>query len=275
MSVILPLSLEDYLEKLDETTTRHEYFLALFVVLFSECGFYVLEETSSGNKKKQFTPPSQWKVREDTYEIKLVLNDLPNVVCKLIAISSGDRLILNFFSTAKERNIYSLALRITKYMNPYPHHINDRFMNLKEISDRFKNEIIMGVRSDILTEAGITNPSLQGLPIELKFKILAMLDARSLTRLSQCSYQFNMLCKESWLWQRLFEKDFREKQEKSHENWFMAYRTKYLESKAYEINIERIFNHRPGYASSWVYLLNIKYQRRIMLGQCEIKYLST
>ncbi|XP_043492984.1 F-box only protein 7-like isoform X2 [Polistes fuscatus] len=252
MSVTSSLSLEDYLGKLDETTTQNEYFLALFVVLFSECGFYLLEETSFGNNKKlQFIPPSQWMVREDTYEIKLVLRGLPNMVCKLIAISCGDILILNFFSTAKERNIYSLAVKMTKYINPFPRYLGDRFMNLKELSDRFKNELVMGVRSDILTEAGITNPSLKGLPIELKFKILAMLDARSLTRLSQCSHQFNMLCKEPWLWQRLLEKDFGEK---SHENWLMAYRTKYMESKTRMINIEHMFNHRPGYASAWSWL---------------------
>ncbi|XP_043492986.1 F-box only protein 7-like isoform X4 [Polistes fuscatus] len=212
MSVTSSLSLEDYLGKLDETTTQNEYFLALFVVLFSECGFYLLEETSFGNNKKlQFIPPSQWMVREDTYEIKLVLRGLPNM----------------------------------------------------ELSDRFKNELVMGVRSDILTEAGITNPSLKGLPIELKFKILAMLDARSLTRLSQCSHQFNMLCKEPWLWQRLLEKDFGEK---SHENWLMAYRTKYMESKTRMINIEHMFNHRPGYASAWVLSL----QKSMLMREADL-----
>ncbi|XP_015176393.1 PREDICTED: F-box only protein 7-like [Polistes dominula] len=241
MSIVSSPLLEDYLKSLDETTTQHEYFLALFVVLSSECGFNVLEETSTGNNKQlQFTPPSQWKIMEDTYEIKLFLKNLPNVICKLLAIISGDRLILNFFSTVNEKNIYSAAVRISKYMNPFAGYVGDRFMNLKEISDRFKNELIIRVRSDILTEAGITNPSLQGLPIELLLKILQMLDVHSLTKLSQCSHKFNMLCKEKWLWQRLYENDFGKEKKNIPETWFMFYRRKYIQSKTSAANIRNL-----------------------------------
>lgn len=41
-STKLTSTLENYLKKLDENTTHHEYMIALFIVLFSESGFYVL-----------------------------------------------------------------------------------------------------------------------------------------------------------------------------------------------------------------------------------------
>lgn len=59
----------------------------------------------------------------------------------------------------------------------------------------------MRVRADILTEAGLINPSFQGLPTELKLKILSMLEAPTLMQVSQCSRHFNELCKEPYLWE--------------------------------------------------------------------------
>lgn len=76
---------------------------------------------------------------KNIYEIKLVLKDLPNVICKLVAISSGDRLILNFFSTMGEKNVYSIAIQSLRYVNPFSNNLTSRYMNLKEISHRYFN----------------------------------------------------------------------------------------------------------------------------------------
>ncbi|KAI4503830.1 hypothetical protein M0802_001233 [Mischocyttarus mexicanus] len=242
-SLLLPSLLKDYLQKLDETTTEHEYLIALFIIIFSECGFYeltTLDETSVGdNNKILFTPPNRWKVTEDTYEIKLVLKDLPNVICKFIVISSGDRLILNFFSTKVKREIYSLVIKVFKYLNPYPCHSSDRYMNLKELSYRFKDVLIMGVRSNILTEAGLANPSLRGLPVELQLKILKMLDVSSLMQLSQCSRQFNVLCKEQLVWKKLYCKDFGDKEMKPDVDWQKFYQDERTKTVAVCDNVEK------------------------------------
>ncbi|KAF7408091.1 hypothetical protein HZH66_002628 [Vespula vulgaris] len=231
-STKLTSTLENYLKKLDENTTHHEYMIALFIVLFSESGFYVLpmsEASFSKNKKLIYTSPKQWKTMKNIYEIKLVLKDLPNVICKLVAISSGDRLILNFFSTMGEKNVYSIAIQSLRYVNPFSNNLTSRYMNLKEISHRFKDALVMRVRADILTEAGLINPSLQGLPTELKLKILGMLEAPALMQVSQCSRHFNILSKEPRLWQALLRRDFAEKQVKPDKSWLSCYRTRYTE----------------------------------------------
>lgn len=93
----------------------------------------------SKNEKLIYTSPKQWKITKDIYEIKLILKDLPNVVCKLIAISSGDRLILNFFSTTGQKNVYSIVIQSLKYVNPFSNNLASRYMNLKEISHRYLN----------------------------------------------------------------------------------------------------------------------------------------
>ncbi|XP_047371601.1 F-box only protein 7 isoform X1 [Vespa velutina] len=231
-STKLTSTLENYLKKLDETTIHHEYMIALFIVLLSESGFYVLpmsEASFSKNEKLIYTSPKQWKTMKDIYEIKLVLKYLPHVICKLVAISSGDRLIVNFFSTTGEKNVYSIAIQSLKYVNPFSNNFASRYMNLKEISHRFKDALVMRVRADILTEAGLINPSFQGLPTELKLKILGMLEASTLMQVSQCSRHFNVLCKEPLLWQALLRRDFAEKQVKSDRSWISCYRMRYIE----------------------------------------------
>ncbi|KAK2583128.1 hypothetical protein KPH14_009153 [Odynerus spinipes] len=228
----LTSALENYVKQLDESTTHHEYLIALLIIFLSESGFYVLPmpETSFGEPRKlTYIPPKQWKSEEDTYEIKFVLKDLPTVVCKLVAIPSGDRLILNFFSTTEEKKVYSLAVQSLKYVNPFSSDLSGRYMNLKEISYRFKDTLATRVRSDMLTAAGLTNPSLQGLPTELKLKILGMLDAHTLIQISQCSRQFNELCKEPQLWKTLLSKDFPEEKAELDDNCLNCYRTKHTE----------------------------------------------
>lgn len=231
--VKLTFTLENYVKELDESTTHHEYLIALLIVFLSESGFYVLptSETSlSEYKKLTYITPKQWKSsEEDTYEIQFLLKDVPNVACKLVAIPSGDRLILNFFSVKEKKKVYSLAVQSLKYVNPFSSDLSGRYMNLKEIAHRFKDTLATPVRSDVLTDAGLINPSLQGLPTELKLKILGMLDAYSLIQISQCSRQYNELCKEPQLWKALLHKDFPEEQAESDDNCLNCYQAKHLE----------------------------------------------
>lgn len=74
--------------------------------------------------------------------------------------------------------------------------------------DSFKNTISTPARSDILIKAGVMGPSLQALPIELKYRILRLLDARTLTKMAQCCKQFCELCSDSQLWKSLIQRDF-------------------------------------------------------------------
>lgn len=74
--------------------------------------------------------------------------------------------------------------------------------------DSFKNTISTPARSDILIKAGVMGPSLQAIPIELKYRILKLLDACTLTKMAQCCKQFCELCSDPQLWKSLIQRDF-------------------------------------------------------------------
>ncbi|XP_076675374.1 F-box only protein 7 [Andrena cerasifolii] len=191
-------SLEGIVKDLKEDATHHDYFVALLIVFLAESGFHATTTTdnchSECSKLKSLRIPKHWKSQETgIYEMMFRLAAVPDVECKFVAIPSGDTLIVNFFSVIDKRNIYSIAVQCLKYVNPFSSDLSGRYINLKAISHRFKDALATPLRSDVLTRAGFMCPSLQGLPTELKLKIIGMLDYHSLWHTAQCSSEFDKL----------------------------------------------------------------------------------
>ncbi|CAL1680857.1 unnamed protein product [Lasius platythorax] len=191
---MLALSLSAVLEQLDENAIHHDYLVALLFVLLAESGFSI-SSTSNTSKREQNTRlvriPTDWKLLETgIYEVHFILRNLENIKSKFIAVPYGDKLILNIFPCIKEKKTYSMTVQTLKYVNPYSNNSLIRYMNLGEISHRFKDKLTTPLRTDILSASGLTGPSLQGLPIELRLEIADMLDLLDLQRLGLCSKEF-------------------------------------------------------------------------------------
>ncbi|CAK9809603.1 F-box only protein 7 [Anthophora plagiata] len=213
-STKLAPSLEQILEELNAKVTPHDYIIALAIVLLNEADFYICTSSKDYDepkckKQRALHIPKNWKSEETfVYEMYFYLNSFPKVKCKLVAIPLEGTLILNYFPLIDGKRTYSLTVQTLKYFNPFWRTPSEIYKNLKEISHRFKDALSTPVRSDVLINAGLIGPSLQAIPTELKLKILGMLDAYSLTRMAQCSSEFNMLCSEPQLWKDLVYRDF-------------------------------------------------------------------
>ncbi|XP_076232573.1 F-box only protein 7 isoform X2 [Calliopsis andreniformis] len=191
-------SLERIVKDLKEDSTHHDYLVALLMVFLAESGFY---ESTTNNcyaqcpKLRSLSIPKCWKSKEtEVYDMGFRLISCPDVECKFIAKPSGDTLIVNFFIVS-EKKIYSIALQCLMYVNPFSSDLSGRYINLKEISHRFKESVVNLMRSDILRNAGLLCPTLEGIPIELKLKIINMLDLDSLSQMAKCSSEFEELCR--------------------------------------------------------------------------------
>ncbi|XP_076232574.1 uncharacterized protein LOC143178039 isoform X3 [Calliopsis andreniformis] len=169
-------SLERIVKDLKEDSTHHDYLVALLMVFLAESGFY---ESTTNNcyaqcpKLRSLSIPKCWKSKEtEVYDMGFRLISCPDVECKFIAKPSGDTLIVNFFIVS-EKKIYSIALQCLM----------------------FKESVVNLMRSDILRNAGLLCPTLEGIPIELKLKIINMLDLDSLSQMAKCSSEFEELCR--------------------------------------------------------------------------------
>ncbi|KAL6442730.1 hypothetical protein ACFW04_002666 [Cataglyphis niger] len=193
---VLALSLSAVLEQLDKNATHHDYLVALLLVLLAESGFSISNTLNREQNTRLVYIPTDWKLPDSgIYEIYLILRNLENIQLKFIAIPYGDKLILNIFPYIKERKTYSMIVQTLKYVNPYSNNPCLRYMNLKEISHRFKNNLTTPLRTDILSASGLTSPSFQGLPIELRFIIIALLHPFDIDNLALCSKEEWILCK--------------------------------------------------------------------------------
>ncbi|KAL0099334.1 hypothetical protein PUN28_020121 [Cardiocondyla obscurior] len=183
----IALSLKAILEQLDVTAKHHDYLVALLLVLLAECGFSVTSTTDPTKWEKNtrlVSIPTNWKSQETgIYEIYLTLRNihLIDFKSKLIVIPYGDKLVVNLLShTLRNRNVYCMVVQTLKYVNPYTSNLFVRYMNVKELSHRFKNMLAHPLHRDILLASNLMGPCLECLPTELRLKILNMLPSNSL-----------------------------------------------------------------------------------------------
>ncbi|XP_066596001.1 F-box only protein 7-like [Prorops nasuta] len=199
-SVKIAPALEKILQKLDHSAIHHDYLVAFLILLLKETGFYVIEnnDSNSGTTELAYIPDN-WKTNDTgVYEIMFRYSVLPKIKCKLIAIPSGDLIILNFFQLFQNKRVYGMTVQTVRYVNIFSQDLSGKFYgNLKELSHRFKDTLASPVRSDILIDAGLPGPCLEALPVELKLLILLILAKQdSLKSIAQCSLEFSQLCKQ-------------------------------------------------------------------------------
>nr|XP_033327018.1 uncharacterized protein LOC117220795 [Megalopta genalis] len=180
-------SLESILRDLKENVTHHDYLVALLIVFLAEYGFQVSTSDVCDSQRlnlRSLRIPENWKSKDTkAYDMRFHFVAAPNVTCKLVAVPSGDLLIVNFYPLIDRGKTYSICVQSLKYINPFSSDLCGRYRNLKEISLRFKDSLANPVRIDVATREGIVVPSLQSLPIELKIRIMNLLNPHDLSQL--------------------------------------------------------------------------------------------
>ncbi|XP_078044684.1 uncharacterized protein LOC144474075 [Augochlora pura] len=187
-------SLERILRDLKGDVTHHDYLVALLIVFLAEFGFQ-LSTSDTSDSERSLRIPENWKSKDNkAYDMRFHFVAAPNVTCKLVAVPSGDSLIVNFYPLIDRGKTYSMCVQTLKYINPFSTDLCFRYRNLKEISHRFKDTLANPVRIDVAASEGIVVPSLQGLPEELKIRIMGLLTAHDLSHLKKSSPDFQQLC---------------------------------------------------------------------------------
>ncbi|XP_015603247.1 uncharacterized protein LOC107271584 [Cephus cinctus] len=192
--------LERLMTSLPRNASHHDHLMAALIVLLAEAGFWPYEMTVDNTVKRWHTDllkiPEKLKTEDGIYRMKLSLPILPHKVCKLIAIPTGDVLVVNLIPPSENVTTgYNMAIQTLKYFNPHSSDLAGRYINLKELSFRFKDGLTTPLRTDLLQDEGIINPSLQGLPVEIKLHILKMLPIRTVRRIGECNRELYSLSK--------------------------------------------------------------------------------
>lgn len=249
----LSSNLENIAKTLSEGAVHHDYVMALVIVLMTEAGFSIAtKDNDQGYRysgllilvtvyrnsdlnphrlsKTSLVIPDDWRSEiTGNYTVRFYLDQVPERECKIVAIPSGDTLILNLILDNEDKRVFSKAVQTVKYVNIYSSDLPGRYLNLKEFSFGFKNALSTPARGEVLSSAGITNPSLRGLPAEMKIRILEMLDVNSLAKVARISKEFFELSREPRIWRQLLINDFDDvNPDTINDDYYEKYKNNYI-----------------------------------------------
>lgn len=170
----------------------------LLHILMVESGF-LPESLSKGDPVKPFsTLPDSWSFVSGTLKLQYKSRMSPNPPCTLVLSVMGPLVMV--FGTASGVKTNVLKLKPSEFMTP----LSTVGRNLGQLSRDFKNDVAFPLLLSIQRESGgVCPPNLSNLPAELFDKILRLLDAKSLCRLSTTCRRIQGVINEPLLWKRL------------------------------------------------------------------------
>ncbi|XP_069676395.1 F-box only protein 7 [Periplaneta americana] len=235
----LPRKLEVLISSLAEDEARrsdldlsHDLLVVVLYRLMRESGFTPLctspmdceDDKKKVDWEQEFNPrqlnsslslPCNWRRQYGSlYQINFVLNPVvKEYQFRLLVVPSGDFLIVNIIVDSGVGGCVvparSICFSIWDYIaNPRAQTAALKFRGLRGLSMLFKNELTSPVRSAVLTYEGVMNPSLQGVPDEIKLKILKFLDAKDVISVSCTCKSLYQLGRDYSVWKCLLLRDF-------------------------------------------------------------------
>ncbi|CAN9508330.1 unnamed protein product [Ophioblennius macclurei] len=157
--------------------------------------------------------PTGWKLPGGVYKLQYLHPLCEGSVVTAGAVCMGPLLVINMTLKAAEKvdTVRKLCLKTCSYVN------NEwsggsaaaAFKDLRRLSRVFKDQLayplIAAARDAMALPVAF---GLAALPPELLFRVLRLLDVRSVVRLSSVSCHFNAATADSTLWKHLYYRDF-------------------------------------------------------------------
>ncbi|KAM3963570.1 F-box only protein 7-like [Aphomia sociella] len=218
----VPLLLEDILNRVKARSQpnvllQKDVFFILIIVLMVENGFIPITEECECVDIMSYV-----ELLSGT-EAKFVMVGFPNTPLKLIMSPLGAMVLLNIVIGELNLATYSICLPISRYIvSLQASTIPMMFRDLRNLSFTFKNNMLVPVKSRILSHHGYPSASLVGLPEEVFYKIMLYLPVKDVTNISKTCNRLQMLVGNDSLWRDMFRRDFSEQQLDSND-WKALY----------------------------------------------------
>uniref|UniRef100_A0A096M422 F-box protein 7 n=1 Tax=Poecilia formosa TaxID=48698 RepID=A0A096M422_POEFO len=221
-----PLSLE-LLYHTAQTSSPNDAIMVVAHLLMLETGF-----SAQGSELKPGEMPAGWRSAEGVYRLHYTHPLCENSLVTVVAVSMGPLLVLNVVLKVPETidTAQKLLLKPSSYVTQdWPgENAATAFKNLKKLSRIFKDQLayplIAAAREAMALPVAF---GLQALPPELLLRVLRLLDAQSLVRLSATSWHFNAASSDSTLWKHLYLRDFSIPDLPRETDWKQLYKKSY------------------------------------------------
>ncbi|XP_041833243.1 F-box only protein 7 isoform X2 [Melanotaenia boesemani] len=202
-----PLSL-DLLYHTARTTSPNDAIMVAAHLLMLETGF-----APQGCEVKAGEMPAGWRSASGVYRLQYTHPLCENSLASVVGVGMGPLLVVNATLKVTETidSVQKLQLNVSSYVtNEWPGgSAAAAFKDLKKLSRIFKDQLAYPLIA--AAREAMALPVAFGLPVlppELLLRVLRLLDARSVVRLSAASRHFNTAAADSTLWRHLYRRDF-------------------------------------------------------------------
>ncbi|XP_041977285.1 uncharacterized protein LOC121731749 [Aricia agestis] len=234
----VPILLEDLITTLAESDRielkQEDIFFLLIVILMVENDFVpvlnngVEWEQHNSIDKEQLC---YWK-RTGSYEVTFLMSSFKDIPLKLILCPLGTTMSINLLINYDSTDVYSVMLPHIKYVvAPKAPTIPMIFNDLRDLCYKYKDKIIVPVKSRILSYYGFPSASLLGLPAEVFIYLLLYLPLKDILNLSETCKRIRYIIETDNFWHKLYIRDFDTSSEKDDSSWKTLYIAKYQEEQ--------------------------------------------
>ncbi|XP_045490945.1 uncharacterized protein LOC123690878 [Colias croceus] len=231
----VPILLKTIIEQLLSQNVRTEsmqkdVFFVLIIIMMLENGFMPVKNEASSIDSSSILDAyklSQLKKESGIYKETFLLMGLHGVTVDLIMSPVGSTVIVNAVRKDISSETYSVCLPLSRYIvSTQASTIPMMFRDLKHLCSLFKNKIICPVKSSILNFCGYPSASLAGIPDDIFFSLMMLLNVKDILSVSKTCKRLNVLLKNDSLWHALCKRDFNNSTE-SECDWKKIYIEKY------------------------------------------------
>uniref|UniRef100_A0A1B6K423 F-box domain-containing protein n=1 Tax=Homalodisca liturata TaxID=320908 RepID=A0A1B6K423_9HEMI len=193
-----------------ENPTLEEIVVVVLYILIVESGFVPFPcEPVAGDENCRYNAhrlrvltasPKSWLDGDGVYRIYFTLAPFPEEKCKLVCLPVGSCLVANMYSTCSNKS-FAMMINPAEYVALYPTQII--FKRLKNLSLKFKDQVVIPIRTVILNEVHQTTVGLFALPVEVLLKIISYLQVDDFLKFtSTCKYFFHNFSYDERIWKQ-------------------------------------------------------------------------
>lgn len=128
-----------------------------------------------------------WSTKLDHFKKDLYLGGVEAFKCTLVATPWRNTMTVHI-----SHSLSLLCFSSIFVLPDFIHQSEPKYDKIKELIIKLRNDLFHPMKSYILTEASIANPSLLGLPLEIIVKIVEYLSVRDFLNLCACCRHFHI-----------------------------------------------------------------------------------
>ncbi|KOB68728.1 putative f-box only protein 7-like isoform 1 [Operophtera brumata] len=232
----VPRLLEEILKRVIPEFSREsiqkDYLFIVIIVSMFENGFVLVDNDCQiiDHNLIDTKQLCEWKSQSGVYEALFILYGFKHISLKLIMSPLSALVLVNVVIIDLDSETYSVCLPVSRFVvSPQATTIPMIFRDLKQFSLTFKNKILAAVKSRILMHHGYASASLIGLPEELLFKIMLILNVNDVLNVSKTCMTLNMVLQSDILWHGMVKRDFQENHISQPDfNWKEIYKKSHI-----------------------------------------------